>query len=307
MLCLGLCQVLLLNWQKLYMWQMVGYWGRCCSLCAEQSGRCYRHGHIWNSQLSVNYKINAFSGHLVTHQPDGSLNTTVYRKPSHSNLYFQWESHHIISAKCSVVNTLHQSNRTVCSSPQFFQKEEYLHNVLTRCKYPLLALNMMKLMIRAPTSQANYKRGTNTTASITFNNQMPHMSVPYTKGLSESLRNVCGKHGVQMYFRGSRTISCLLVVPKVKDSITKKSWVIYTYKGDGVECDEEYIEESSRTFGKSLKGNFKAPSPIYNHFNITGHTTTIDNFSIVGREDQNLIRTIKEALCIRVNNPSLKT
>ena len=27
--------------------------------------------------------------------------------------------------------------------------------------------------------------------------------------------------------------------------------------------------------------------------------------SIVGREDQNLIRTIKEALYIRVNNPSL--
>ena len=32
---------------------------------------------------------------------------------------------------------------------------------------------------------------------------------------------------------------------------------------------------------------------------------SIDNFSIVGREDQNLMRTIKEALHIRVNNPSL--
>ena len=29
------------------------------------------------------------------------------------------------------------------------------------------------------------------------------------------------------------------------------------------------------------------------------------NFSIVGREEQNLMRTIKEALYIRVNNPSL--
>ena len=40
-------------------------------------------------------------------------------------------------------------------------------------------------------------------------------------------------------------------------------------------------------------------------YNITGHTTTIENFSIVRREDQNLIRTIKEPLYIRVNNPSL--
>ena len=32
---------------------------------------------------------------------------------------------------------------------------------------------------------------------------------------------------------------------------------------------------------------------------------SVDNFSIVRREDQNLIRTIKEALYIRVNNLSL--
>ena len=31
----------------------------------------------------------------------------------------------------------------------------------------------------------------------------------------------------------------------------------------------------------------------------------IENVSIVGREDQNLIRAIKEAIYIRVNNPSL--
>ena len=44
---------------------------------------------------------------------------------------------------------------------------------------------------------------------------------------------------------------------------------------------------------------------IYDHFNTTGHNITIDNFSIVGREDQNLSRLINEKLYIRVNNPSL--
>ena len=43
----------------------------------------------------------------------------------------------------------------------------------------------------------------------------------------------------------------------------------------------------------------------YQHLNISGHSVTIDNFSILGREDQNLTRLIKEALYIRVNNPSL--
>ena len=72
-----------------------------------------------------------------------------------------------------------------------------------------------------------------------------------------------------------------------------------------MECDEEYIGESSRTFGERFEEHLKAPSPIYDHSNITGHNITLEIFSIVGREDQNLIRWIKEALFIRVNNPSL--
>ena len=54
-----------------------------------------------------------------------------------------------------------------------------------------------------------------------------------------------------------------------------------------------------------LKEHLKAPSPICEHSNITGHTTSINNFSIVGREEQNLSRLIKESMFIRVNNPSL--
>ena len=56
---------------------------------------------------------------------------------------------------------------------------------------------------------------------------------------------------------------------------------------------------------ESQQEHLKAPSPIYDHYNTSGHTVTIDNFSIVGRENQNLMRTIMEALYIRVNNPSL--
>ena len=74
---------------------------------------------------------------------------------------------------------------------------------------------------------------------------------------------------------------------------------------DRLECNEEYIGESARTFGERFKEHLKPPSPIYDHSNTTGHTTTMENFSIVGREDQNLIRLIKESVYIRVSNPSL--
>ena len=48
-----------------------------------------------------------------------------------------------------------------------------------------------------------------------------------------------------------------------------------------------------------------APSPTFDHSNISGHSTTINNFTVVGREEQNLCRLIKESMFIRVSNPSL--
>ena len=149
------------------------------------------------------------------------------------------------------------------------------------------------------------KKSTSNNANNQKDNQNSYIVVPYYKELCESLKRTCNKYGVQVHFKGGVTIKNLLVAPKDKDPMLKKSGVIYRYECDGVECDEEYIGESSRAFGERFKEHQKAPSPIYDHYNITGHKISIDNFSIVGREDQNLIRTIKEALYIRVNNPSL--
>ena len=46
------------------------------------------------------------------------------------------------------------------------------------------------------------------------------------------------------------------------------------------------LGESARNFEERLKEHLKATSPIYDHHNTSGHDVTIDNFSILGREDQ---------------------
>ena len=58
-------------------------------------------------------------------------------------------------------------------------------------------------------------------------------------------------------------------------------------------------------FAVRFKEHQKSPSLIHDHCNISGHNVTINNFTIIGREDQNFTRAIKEALFIRVNDPSL--
>ena len=119
------------------------------------------------------------------------------------------------------------------------------------------------------------------------------------------MKNICNRYEVQVHYRGGNTIKGLLMAPKDKDHITMKSSIIYRFKCHRMDCDDEYIGDSSGTFGERFKEHLKAPSPIHDHQNIRGHDTIIDNFSIGWREDQNLIRAIKEAINIRVNNPSL--
>ena len=217
-------------------------------------------------------------------------------------MYLQWDSQHPISSKYSVVGTLHHRARTVCSNTNLLQQqEEHLQKVLTRCKYPTWALNRIKMKIRSTTQKKNKNQNKNTKLE---NCQQLYIVVPYYQGLSESVKRTCNKHGVQVDFKGGVTIKSLLKAPKDQDPMLKRS-AIYKYTCDRVEFDEEYIGESSRTFGERFKEYQKAPSPIYDHYNITGHNIKLGNFSIVGKEDQNLKRAIKEAMYIRANDPSL--
>ena len=96
---------------------------------------------------------------LCVPQSNGSLLTSVYRKPTHTDRYLQWNSHHHLSAKISVINTLKHSTKTVCSNQHLLKEEEdHLNKALKRCMYPDWALS------RANTNQ---KKKTNTNQGTT--------------------------------------------------------------------------------------------------------------------------------------------
>ena len=88
---------------------------------------------------------------LVMPNEDGSLSATVYRKPTHTDLYLHWDSHHTIPSKYSVTGTLYHRAKTICSNPQLLkQVEDHLHRTLIKCKYPAWALNRIKIKSRNP-------------------------------------------------------------------------------------------------------------------------------------------------------------
>ena len=119
------------------------------------------------------------------------------------------------------------------------------------------------------------------------------------------MKKICGRYGIQTHFKGNSTIMNLLVSPKDKDPMANKGGTIYWFQCGDLTCDDEYIGETSTTFGERFKEHLKEPSPIHHHRIDTGHPTTQKTFQIIGREDHGIARTVKESIYIRVNNPTL--
>ena len=127
----------------------------------------------------------------------GSLSTAVYRKPTNTNQYLQWDSHHAISAKYSVISTLFHRAKEVCSTKQHLEEEQdHIKQALTACKYPKWALNRVEKKTMVHKQSRNKNKGlrgnTNPIKRRTY------ITVPYIKGLGESVKNTCRKYGIQV-------------------------------------------------------------------------------------------------------------
>ena len=79
-------------------------------------------------------------------------NYISYSEPTHADQYLQWDNHHNLAAKYSVISTLTNRVKSVFTKPELLNKEiHHLRKALAKCKYPKWALNKieMKLLNRS--------------------------------------------------------------------------------------------------------------------------------------------------------------
>ena len=75
--------------------------------------------------------------YTLTKLTPNSIESTVYRNPTHTDRYLDYNSNHPISAKLSVIHTLIHRAKQVGSTPEFLAKEmDHLHKVLQDNHYP---------------------------------------------------------------------------------------------------------------------------------------------------------------------------
>ena len=144
-----------------------------------------------------------------------TINTTVHRKPTHTDRYLDWNSNHPISAKRSVIQALNHRAKVVCSTQELLAMEmDFLNKVLHRNSYPdwFLKKNNRPQGYQAPTQE--------TTKDV-------FISVPYFQGLSEEFRRIFKDTKVQIIFKGCNSSKTLLMYPKDKIPKQLHQHVVY--------------------------------------------------------------------------------
>ena len=133
------------------------------------------------------------------------------------------------------IHTLSHSVQTVCSNPELLcQEKTHLRNALTQCKYPKWALDKVERRLNKLSSEASdgaNNQGTTDAQPATKEvTTKGHIVIPYTQGLCESIKKICGRYDIQTYFKGINTIRNILVSLKDKEHMVSQSGAIYWFQ-----------------------------------------------------------------------------
>ena len=229
---------------------------------------------------------------------DGTVKTTVYRKPTHTDQYLQWDSNHHLDHKRSVVRTLlNRVDTHVSESDDQAAEIKHVQKVLRANGYKDWAL-------RVPNQKDKEKRQKQKQTAQP-KEPPPVVGLPYIKGASEELQRIFTEHGVRTFHRPINTLRSLLVNPKDKTKIEDKCGVVYNIPC--ASCDDFYIGETARKMKKRFDEHSKndKESALLEHTKKSGHSISFENVSILASEPKFNARKIREAMEIFKHRPTL--
>ena len=87
--------------------------------------------HLKNQQPSIRFTMEtennntlAFLDTAVSREPDGRLTTSVYKKPTHTEQYLAYDSHHPQSVKRGIVKCLYERAKPLVTKPSVISEEK---------------------------------------------------------------------------------------------------------------------------------------------------------------------------------------
>ena len=156
----------------------------------------------------------------------------MHRKPTHTDQYLAYDSHHPQSVKRGIVKCLYDRAKHLITKPSVISEEKkHLLSVLVSNGYPSSFIRKLAKTTR-PTANNEPTQEFKSTAVL-----------PYIKGVSEVLRRCLQQQGVRTVFKSDTTLRSHLVRPKDALEPGKQEGVVYRIP---CECGKVYIGETGR-------------------------------------------------------------
>lgn len=180
---------------------------------------------------------------VLVRREEGKLKTSVYRKPTSSNLYLHFDSNHPSGMKAGIVKCLKRRAEAVCSDATSLREEKkHLHDLFEANGYPTSFVDKA-MNRRSRTAQEEVTETDRTRSEKVF------VKVPYVPGVSEKIAKLLRPKDIVIAHSSSRLRNRLV---HVKDRVDpgKRKGAIYQIS---CSCGSTYIGESGRPKNVRLK------------------------------------------------------
>ena len=156
--------------------------------------------------------------------PDGSLSTKVYRKPTHTDKYLDFQSHHPLAHKVSVV---HLRAKCLCTFVNDRTEEElHVREALVNNGYPDTVLSL------SPPPIQHQHDNTPPDATVV---------IPYMNRTSEAIRRVLTPLGIRTCFQSQTALKNILT--HVKDPVPPEEKTGVVYRVPCSDCQATYVSD----------------------------------------------------------------
>ena len=251
-----------------------------------------------------------FSDTIIIRKPDGSTKLCIYRKPTLTNQYLQFDSHHLLHQKLGVVRTLlDRKDALVTEEEDKVEEENTITQSLVQCGYPKSKWNGRMISLKPRNRK---QRLIKTKAKVLW------LSSTWKAFLKES-PGCSKKHGYSTAMKPHCTLHNILVHPKDKRDALQTAETIYeipckncpkTYIGETGRLFKTRLNEhrteaekiSSKSFTRSQRKTSSSEifkSVIPEHVTASNHVIGWDEARVIDLEPDKTTRWLKEAIWIR--------
>ena len=256
--------------------------------------------HVNAQQPSIRFTMEtesdnriAFLDTLVHRDTDGRLATTVYRKPTHTDQYLAYDSHHPQSVKRGIVKCLYDRASRIVTKPQCTALEkQHVASALVSNGYPRSFLNRVSKKKKVPTEEPAQYKST--------------VVLPFVSSISRQLRRHLEKHNIRAVFKSDTTIRNQLVHPKDPALPDRRDGVVYRVPCGT--CDKVYIGETGRPVGERMLEHRRDvrlrrtdSSAVAEHAWDSDHPPNWGEVRCIAQDKHWYTRRVKEAIQIRLH------